>query len=526
MRADHRPLMTKPTSTSLSVLLCLLLAALAVMASVLPQQALAQSAPAGDEAAGDEAVGDEAGGDQTAGDEPQIDGGDEREDADAPAEPMTLQQVKRAILIKHRDAMASYDQLAFERARALLDEAIVLAAEHFLDSDAFLARIYADLAVVQLSGLGERDAALDALTRAIEIDPSVEIRPVYASDEITALLAAVRERIAARDGGGDSGGPEPCDQLVGIEHQLVMGAARGADIDITARVSPGLGAAELRLYYRSGFRDGSAGEYRSAAMELGEDCQYRGRIPGGQGLAGQLIHYYIAARSSSQRVLFEHGNAATPHLIEIEAVRVRDDGDPESPFAKPAAPLAVTDFARVQARFGVGASGGYVSGATEVLETDIDCCLAPEPLHLTLEVSYRLTSATSLGVGFRLGFPLGADVDGAAAVAPAGLVRLRHGLSAAAADAAGRGGGVTVSAALGAGVLRPTVGIETGPGRTEIDTAAVGPLLAGAGVGYALPVGQRWFLAADLELLVGLPIVDGTVFGAQLSADLGAGLRF
>ncbi|GAB4543473.1 MAG: hypothetical protein Tsb0020_55290 [Haliangiales bacterium] len=526
MRADHRPLMTTPTSTSLSVLLSVLfgalLSGLAVMALALPQQAFAQRAPAGDEAAGDEGVGDQA-----AGDEPQSDDSDEREDAAEPAEPMTPQQVKRAILLKHRDAMAQYDQFAFERARALLDEAIVLAAEHFLDSDAFLARIYADLAVVLLSGLGERDAALDALTRAIEIDPSVEIRPVYASDEITALLAAVRERIAARDGGGDdSDGPEPCDQLVGIEHQLVMGAARGADIDITARVSPGLGAAEVRLYYRSGFRDGSAAEYRSAAMELGEGCQYRGRIPGGQGLAGQLIHYYIAARSSSQRVLFEHGNAATPHLIEIEAVEVRDDGDPESPFAKPAAPLAATEFARVLARFGVGASGGYVSGATEVLETDIDCCLAPEPLHLTLEVSYRLTPATSLGFGLRLGFPLGADVDGAAAVAPAGLVRLRHGLSAAAADAAGRGGGLTVSAALGAGVLRPTVGIETGPGRTEIDTAAVGPLLAGAGVGYALPVGQRWFLAADLELLVGLPIVDGTVFGAQLSADLGAGLRF
>ena len=62
---------------------------------------------------------------------------------------------------------------------------------------------------------------------------------------------------------------------------------------------------------------------------------------------------------------------------------ISDDGDDENPLATvesettliPAAPMS-----RFIASIKLGSAGGYVSGNTEVLDTDIECCLAPEPI--------------------------------------------------------------------------------------------------------------------------------------------------
>jgi hypothetical protein len=59
----------------------------------------------------------------------------------------------------------------------------------------------------------------------------------------------------------------------------------------------------------------------------------------------------------------------------------------------------------------------------------------------------------------------------------------------------------------------------------DTDTAAAGPLLLGGGGGYVMDLGGPLRLAAELDLLVGVPVVAEfvgaqTAFGVHLGFDI------
>src|SRR5512134_664199 len=76
---------------------------------------------------------------------------------------------------------------------------------------------------------------------------------------------------------------------------------------------------------------------------------------------------------------------------------------------------------------GVGSGVGYISGGeTEVSHQAVTCCLAPAPFHILPELGYRLTPQLSLSLVGRIGFPLGANVAGAATLAPSVFGRVAY----------------------------------------------------------------------------------------------------
>ena len=148
---------------------------------------------------------------------------------------------------------------------------------------------------------------------------------------------------------------------------------------------------------------------------------------------------------------------------------------------------------------GVGSGSGYVNGPTEKTKSDVgdcplDICFAPALLHVMPELGYYLNKQSSVSVAFRMGFPIGANVDGHATFAPAGLLRYRYALDSVS-------NGLQFSGVLGAGVIRNTVTIKNAADDMDTDTTVMGPVLVGGGVGYVYALGGPMRLVAEVNAL-------------------------
>lgn len=455
------------------------------------------------------------------------------------------QRIQDELVTMHRDAMARYDGFEFEEARALLEAAIARADEQGLAWSPFLARVHLDLGVVFFSGLQDRTAAELQFIKAVEIDPQIELDPAYSAKEMEALLQAVKRRHGKGEVGQDEvrAAPVDCNAVAGIEHALVESAEAGVDRWIEAFVSERLGAARVVLHYRpyappgqggddpasgaassSSSSGGASADYIAIEMEKQDTCKWVARIPG-HGIRGTVVHYFIAAHNKSGGIIASRGSSNAPNLMLVAS---DSGGDGENPLA-PHAPARAARPGHAGPRWllglGLGTGGGYISGSTEQTGTPIECCFAPELLHLRAELGYRVAPRTSLSLVLRLGIPLGANIDQHASTAPGGLLRLRHALGESDRQ------GLVLSAVLGGGVVRQTIRIDNGGNGMDTDTAAIGPILAGGGASYVHPLGERLGLVAGGEMLVGLPVVEtiGSTkpqFGVQLDLDVGVVFAF
>lgn len=437
-----------------------------------------------------------------------------------PAWGQSVKRIKDEILHKHRDGMARYDNFEFEDARKLLEAAVALAVDNGLDAEPLLARVYLDLGVIYFSGLQDANGAELQFIKAVEVDPRIELDPAYSAPAMEELLVRVKRRFGAGVVDTDAPAPVDCAAIAGVEHTLIDAAEAGKDRWVDAHVSGRLGADQVKLHYRPhGVADASP-EFTAVTMDRRAGCTFAARIPGPM-IRGTVVHYYIAAYNKGGRVIASHGSALTPNLMVVEAGEEAEDENPLAP-AVPAATGPAPAPGRVHLAVALGTGGGYISGETEQSRTAINCCFAPELLHLRLEAGYRMMPRTSLSLALRLGFPIGASTMDHATLAPAVLVRLRQELDLA---------GLSVVGALGGGVIRQTIQIENGVAGMDVDTAAVGPVLLGGGLGYARPLGSGLRLVAEAGLLVGVPVVSelGSTrpeLGVHLDLDVGLALAF
>jgi hypothetical protein len=248
---------------------------------------------------------------------------------------------------------------------------------------------------------------------------------------------------------------------------------------------------------------------------------------------GALVHYYLAAYDASNKVLAAKGSSGAPNILELSGRAAPVAGDTEDPIAAPAADVAsVTRAApsgsrprhKVMLAVAGGTGFGYVSGKTESDNVVQTCCIGSSPVVITPELAYYASARLSLGVAARIGFPIGANIDGHSTLAPAGFLRVRYALSSG-------GDGLRVMAELGAGILRNTIKLSSNkaedPGM-DTDIVAQGPLLLGAGIGYSKRLGGSLAVFGELAAISGIAIVDKVGSAIHLntgvSADLSLGV--
>tara|TARA_R110002073_G_scaffold142117_2_gene293638 strand:+ start:180251 stop:181645 length:1395 start_codon:yes stop_codon:yes gene_type:complete len=392
----------------------------------------------------------------------------------------------KRVQTKADQAMGEYDMMEFEAAKSLLMEAIAI-GERNDSKGPELASAYLNLGIVYFSGLGEEEKASEAFANALAIDPAVQLGVAYSTPEMSELLEAARANLGTGGASGDC--PE-----TGLTHELVDEAPSGSAPEMRAKLGADIDAASVLVYYRG---EGQL-EFSKAAMTKSGSCEYVGAIPT-RAVQGDFVHYYIAALDSEGKELGHKGTSGSPNIIEVAAAsggslsgddnplagNGKDDGSLLNPKKGPMIFVSIA----------AGTGGGYIQGPTEKTGSEVDCCIGPALLHIMPEIGYYLSEQLSISGAFRMGFPVGANVDGHATFAPAGLLRVRYAL-----DPSGEG--VQVSGAIGAGVIRNTVTIQDpADANMDTDTTAMGPVLFGGGVGYGMSLGGPMRLVAEVNAL-------------------------
>lgn len=458
-------------------------------------------------------------------------------------------------------AMESYDLLEYETAKKLLLSALDIAKDGKLEGDPLVAKVHLSLGIVYFAGLQDKAAARRSFIEAVTIDPKIALDPAYKTPDMSTLLETVRATTAAtRPPPGkpldhDAADPAPangrvdCFTISGLQHRAVERARRGAPLRITASLGGDVQAAKVSAFVRGLRRP----EFQEIKLARDRDCTYGGTIPAGF-FTGDTVHYYVAAVNANGTVVASSGAAGAPNLIQLfgaEAGGNSDvvggaenplDVDPreepaEQPSAFERAPERTTrrldePGAKGPRKLVVAATAatglGYVTGETEQQRNKVKCCVAPGWFTVGAEVGYAMSPRLTVSGVVRLGFPIGANIEGHSPLGPAAFARLRYGL----AKAAAPGSGLSLTAQLGGGIIRNTVKLAEGAVEgMDTDVVALGPVLLGGGVGYGAALTDLLALTIDLTAIAGIPVVGelGTSklnFGVQVDATVGAALRF
>src|SRR5262245_39439051 len=103
----------------------------------------------------------------------------------------------------NKKALDDYDTLEWESAKNTLLDALRAGKKAGLDNHPVMARTYVHLGAVYITGFKNRDKALQSFTRALEIDPGIQLSKGIATSEVNDVFGEAKR---ARGGGG--GGAE------------------------------------------------------------------------------------------------------------------------------------------------------------------------------------------------------------------------------------------------------------------------------------------------------------------------------
>lgn len=422
---------------------------------------------------------------------------------------------KKDIEQKIKEAMENYDLFEYEEARKLLNTALTLAKKNKLESSPVVAKVNISLGIVYFAGLKDEASAKLAFMSAVEIDPKIQIDAAYRSPEMAKLLDEARSEQAVSDAdthsNGSSGGVD-CSTVTGLQHTIVDTGTKGSKRDLEAYLGSDIAAAKVVIKYRPEGQE----KFAEIVMVKQGDCKYVGAIPA-KAMNVDLLHYYVAAIGPDGREAANKGSEGSPNIIELTAMvggGAGDDTDnPLDPHPRggdgghkdngvTGGVVAGGKKSTVFVAVAVGTGAGYVSGKTEQQQNDVECCVAPALLHVAPELGYYINKQLAISLAGRIGFPIGANIEGHSSISPAGFVKVRYALNP-------KGYGIVVSGAAGGGIMRNTIKLTmvTDPGM-DTDLVAFGPLLLGGGVGYSARLGNTLRLNADLNVIAGIPVVN------------------
>jgi hypothetical protein len=439
---------------------------------------------------------------------------------------------KQDVQSKIKEAMENYDLMDYDAARKLLTQALSIAKKNKLDKDPVVARAHLDMGILSFVNQ-DTDAAKLSFLSAVQIDPKIQIDPAYKSADMAKLLEQARSE--AKD--GSSGGDEPvdmtgdggtdCASVKGVEHKIIDSAKAGVSVPIEASVGSDVTATKVAVMYRPE----GATDFVEVKLKKEGECKYTGSIPK-SAMKGSVIHYYVGAFNDVGKQIAGKGSEGSPNIIELTAGSGGGGGgggDTEDPIGETGGGSVTSSItvdrkrAKVLIAVTGGAGSGYVTGQTEGMNTVKNCCLGGPVVVLQPEIGYYISPQLSLGIAGRIGIPVGANVEGHATAAPAGMLRLRYALSR-------RGDGLRFMGQVGVGVLRNTIKLDNSMPGMDTDVVAQGPVLLGGGIGFARALSGSIAFVADLSATAGIAAFTMPGLSPQLNTgfgfDLSIGLQF
>ena len=458
------------------------------------------------------------------------------------------------IALLNREAIEEYRKLNFDEAQRLLDQALDLAANAGLTQHPIRARTYVTLGVVSAGGLKRRDVAVRLFRKALQIQPEVMLSPELATP---AVQAAFDEAVRGLGNEPRVDGL-PSELLV---HEPVTAGMRGEPITIAVTPDEGLHAERVMLAYRAA----GASAFSKIKMQKQSDGVFEAIIPA-PATAGSGVAYYIEARDLDDKLVALRGSPIAPMVIALAPRPAKAnslaadrapaatgaggaDGDSasEPPAAAPLAAVSRASAAppRAQPRLLVallaGSGGGWSRGTAETSGYPLGGTkLGWSTLgQIVPQVGYLFSPRFMVSAWGRFQLVRGAGDyhtpagsmqcggDGTCTVARgafAGFVSATW--FSAADDDAFR---PFLSLSVGGGQIRQVVHVTSGNGdcgadrqqATCADTAALGPVLAGPGIGFHVRLARAVRLMLAVQSIFGAPR-----FAADIDADLGIGMTF
>src|SRR5262245_18168511 len=106
----------------------------------------------------------------------------------------------------NKKALDDYDTLEWEAAKKTLLDALMAGKKAGLDNHPVMARTYVHLGAVYITGFKNRDKAIQSFSRALEIDPSIQLSRGIATQEVNDAFAEAKKQ---KGGGGTTTPPPP-----------------------------------------------------------------------------------------------------------------------------------------------------------------------------------------------------------------------------------------------------------------------------------------------------------------------------
>jgi hypothetical protein len=431
------------------------------------------------------------------------------------------------ITLLNRKAIEEYQNLDFDKAQKLLQDALDLADRSGLTQHPVRARTYVTLGIVTLGGLKQRDAAIKLFRKALQIQPEIKLSRGLANPEIE---SAFEEAIAGL-------ATEPREDLPPeklLLHEPTQSAGQGQTVAISASPDKSLALTTLVL----GYRPQGAAAFTEVPMDRQAGGGFVGDIPA-SATSGETVSYYIEARGAEGKPLVNRGSAANPFVITLAPAAPPVVATP--PVETPAAPPRVEKkfLLALMAGSGYGWIGSGSSGEETRQPINQGTAAWARVAHVAPQVGYFVNPNLMLGVQGRLQVVTGANEYHLPGNQPAGGCGADHVCSSATgafaalaqaawffrdADSALR---PFASLSVGGGLIRHVKTFDalefcgsTGH-QACVDTVAEGPFLFGAGVGFDYRLTETIGLVAALEGLAGAPN-----FAVNGDLNLGAAFQF
>jgi hypothetical protein len=241
------------------------------------------------------------------------------------------QRPLQQVLDLNRQGMDHYNNLEIEEALEKLERAVQIAQQSNV-TGAPLARTYMSLGVVQVGGMQDNAAGLDAFVRAIQADPDVRLDPLTSTPEVTTVFNMARRQAGEGPGPGPDPDPDPVDPTPApdqgnIPHTPVEEQLTQTAIPVWIDVPDDAPVGSVQLFFKgTGMR-----EFRRVLME---------RMSGGFGFEipcadvfAPSLQYYLVAYDESDTPLGYSGTADRP--ISVRIVSTRSQPPPALPGRAP-----------------------------------------------------------------------------------------------------------------------------------------------------------------------------------------------
>jgi len=279
----------------------------------------------------------------------------------------------------NKKALDDYDTLEWDTAKKTLLDALVAGKKAGLENHPVMARTYVNLGAVYVTGFKNRDKAIQSFSRALEIDPSIQLSKGIATSEVN---DAFNEAKRARGGGGGEttapakkrrGPVMQSDQDGEAPKKKVEARSSTSDDDseekdlpikiqaldcpnedeaiidkpavLRCAVAPNLKVASVWLMYREPGKE----DYTEQEMKKSPKGWWVGKIPK-KAVTGKTVPYYFEGRDASGKAIVRNGDPDGPNplmVMEEDAYRAMKEKekqgdlgeDTENPLYKQHGPV-------------------------------------------------------------------------------------------------------------------------------------------------------------------------------------------